>query len=95
MSKKYLALMLGAVMALSMGTAAMAEELSTVAPGKLTVGTSPDFAPYEFYHIDEDGTPQLAGFDVALSQRIADDLGLELVVVPIDFDGILMELLRW
>lgn len=92
MTKKYLALVLGAVMALSMGTAAMAEEFSTVAPGKLTVGTSPDFAPYEFYHIDEDGNPQLAGFDIALSQRIADDLGLELVIVPIDFDGILMEL---
>ncbi len=65
---------------------------TTVADGKLTVGTSPDFAPYEFYYIDENNDPQLAGFDVALGQRIADDLGLELQVVPIDFDGILMEL---
>ncbi len=72
--------------------AADAAEIKTITPGKLTVGTSPDFAPYEFYHISEDGTPELAGFDVALAQRIADDLGLELQLVPMDFDGILMEL---
>ena len=27
--------------------------LKTVTDGKLTVATSPDFAPYEFYSIDE------------------------------------------
>lgn len=67
-------------------------ELTTVTPGKLTVATSPDFAPYEFYAIDADGNPQLAGFDVALAQYIADYLGLELEMVPMDFDGILLEL---
>ena len=67
-------------------------DVTTVQEGKLTIATSPDFAPYEFYHIDENGDPQLAGFDIALAQRIADDLGLELVTVPMDFDGILMEL---
>ena len=67
-------------------------EITTIADGVLTVGTSPDFAPYEFYYIDESGNPQLAGFDIALAQRIADNLGLELKVVPMDFDGILMEL---
>ena len=73
---------------------APAEEtgISTVNPGKLTVATSPDFAPYEFYAIDENGDPQLAGFDMALAQYIADYLGLELDVVPMDFDGVLMEL---
>ena len=66
-------------------------ELKTVAEGKLTVATSPDFAPYEFYAIGEDGTPALAGFDMALAQYIADDLGLELEVVTVDFDGVLSE----
>lgn len=55
-------------------------------PGKLTVATSPDFAPYEFYAIGEDGTPKLAGFDMDLAQYIADYLGLELEVVTVDFD---------
>ena len=71
---------------------AAAGELQTVTPGKLTVATSPDFAPYEFYAIGEDGTPALAGFDIALAQYIADDLGLELEVVTVDFDGVLSEL---
>ena len=66
--------------------------LTTVTEGKLTVATSPDFAPYEFYAIAEDGTPSLAGFDMALAQYIADYLGLELEVVPMDFDGTILEL---
>mgnify|MGYP004587987189 FL=1 len=69
-----------------------AAALQTVNPGKLTVATSPDFAPYEFYYIDENGDAQLSGFDVALAGVIADKLGLELEVIPMDFDGILMEL---
>ncbi len=67
-------------------------ELTTVVKGKLTVATSPDFAPYEFYAIDENGDPELAGFDMGLAQYIADYLGLELEVVPMDFDGVLAEL---
>lgn len=66
--------------------------IKTVTEGKLTVATSPDFAPYEFYAVDDSGTPALAGFDIALAGYIADYLGLELEVVPVDFDGVLMEL---
>ena len=65
--------------------------IETVTEGKLTVATSPDFAPYEFYAIAEDGTPTLAGFDVALAHYIADHMGLELEIIPMDFDGVLME----
>ena len=66
--------------------------ISTVTEGSLTVATSPDFAPYEFYAIDENGEPKLAGFDMDLAQYIADYLGLELEVIPMDFDGTIMEL---
>ena len=65
--------------------------LVTVTEGKLTVATSPDFAPYEFYAIAEDGTPSLAGFDIALAGYVADHIGLELEIIPMDFDGVLME----
>ena len=65
--------------------------ITTVTAGKLTVATSPDFAPYEFYAIDDSGNAQLAGFDMALAQYIADYLGLELEVIPMDFDGVLAE----
>ena len=64
----------------------------TVNEGKLTVATSPDFAPYEFYAIDKDGNPYLAGFDMDLAKYIANELGLELEVIPMDFDGTIMEL---
>ncbi|MGM9662684.1 MAG: transporter substrate-binding domain-containing protein [Oscillospiraceae bacterium] len=67
-------------------------EIQTVTEGKLTMATSPDFAPYEFYALDEDGTPTLAGFDIALGQYIADYLGLELEIIPMDFDGTIAEL---
>lgn len=67
------------------------DKISTVTPGKLTVATSPDFAPYEFYAIDDQGKSELAGFDIALAGYIADYLGLELEIVPVDFDGVLME----
>lgn len=66
--------------------------VTTVNPGKLTVATSPDFAPYEFYALDENDDPQLAGFDLALAAYIADYLGLELDIIPMDFDGVLNEL---
>ena len=66
--------------------------LKTVKEGYLTVITSPDYAPYEFYAIDEKGNPHLAGFDMALAQYIADYLGLTLEVVPMDFNGIIGEM---
>ena len=64
----------------------------TIEAGKLIVATSPDYAPYEFYALDAEGTPSLAGFDMALAQYIANELGLELEVVPMDFNGILGEM---
>ncbi len=67
-------------------------KVQTVTDGKLTVATSPDFAPYEFYAIDEDGNPTLSGFDMDLAQYIADYMGLELEIVTVDFDGVLSEL---
>jgi polar amino acid transport system substrate-binding protein len=66
--------------------------IATVKNGVLTVVTAPDFAPYEFYALDEKGEPHLAGLDMDLAQYIADYLGLELDVIPMDFDGTILEL---
>lgn len=74
------------------GTASDSTQIDTVTDGVLTVATSPDFAPYEFYAIGEDGNPKLSGFDIALAQYIADYMGLELEVITVDFDGVLSEL---
>lgn len=61
-------------------------------PGTLTVATSPDYAPYEFYAIGANGDAELAGFDIELIKYIADYLELELEIIPMDFDGVLNEL---
>ena len=66
--------------------------IETVNEGKLTMVTSPDFAPYEFYALDENDNPTLAGFDIALAQYIADKLGMELEIIPMDFKGTITEL---
>ena len=66
--------------------------LKTVKEGYLTVATSPDYAPYEFYALDAEGNPTLAGFDMELAQYIADYLGLTLEVIPMDFNGIIGEM---
>ena len=100
--KKLIALIMVAVMALGMLAGCVVEQpdaagkntynLKTVKEGYLTVITSPDYAPYEFYALDADGTPSLAGFDMALAAYIADYLGLTLEVVPMDFGGIVNEM---
>ncbi|MGN1159176.1 MAG: transporter substrate-binding domain-containing protein [Lachnospiraceae bacterium] len=99
MKKKLLAILMTVCMLAAVAgcgksddASANASGVETVTKGKLTVATSPDFAPYEFYAIGEDGTPVLAGFDVALANYIANYMGLELEIVPMDFDGVLSEL---
>ena len=100
--KKLIAIALSALMILGMFAGCVADEvagpgentfgLKTVKEGYLTVITSPDYAPYEFYALDEEGNPSLAGFDMALAQYIADYLGLTLEVIPMDFNGIVGEM---
>ena len=97
MMKKIMALALALLMVAALcacgGSGSTGEnKYGTIEAGKLIVATSPDYAPYEFYALDENGTPSLAGFDMALAAYIAKELGLELEVVPMDFNGILGEM---
>ena len=61
------------------------------AKGELVVGTSADYPPYEF-HTEIDGVDTIVGFDIAIAQAIADELGVELKVVDMSFDNLLMSL---
>lgn len=59
--------------------------------GKLRIGTSADYPPYEF-HTEIDGVDTIVGFDIALCQYIADDLGVTLEVTDMAFDSLLISL---
>lgn len=60
--------------------------------GKLVLGTSADYPPYEWISKDKDGQTKIIGADVALAQAIADELGVELVVQDMQFNAIIPSL---
>lgn len=53
--------------------------------GVLKVGTEAQYAPYEF----KDADAKIVGADIALAQKIADDLGVKLEIVDMKFEGII------
>ena len=88
--KKFFALLLALTIILSMtacGGAASGDEIKTVTEGKLTVALSPDFAPMEFVDPTKEGQDMYVGFDVTLAKFIAEEMGLELVIMPMSFDA--------
>ena len=62
-------------------------KVSTITEGKLTVAISPDFAPMEFVDPTKTGQDMYVGFDVILGKYSAEELGLELVIMPMDFSA--------
>ncbi|WP_315074177.1 ABC transporter substrate-binding protein [uncultured Clostridium sp.] len=74
------------------GAASSTSSLDAIkAKGKLVVGTSADYPPYEF-HKEVDGKDQIVGFDISIAQELAKDLGVELEVKDMAFDGLLVAL---
>lgn len=72
----------------SASTSSDAAEPTTVEEGKLIIGTSADYPPFEFHILDENGEDQIVGLDMALGRQIAEDLGLECEIVHMDFDNL-------
>lgn len=56
--------------------------------GKLVMATSADYPPYE-WHLMKDGKDEIVGFDVEIAKAIAQEMGVELEVKDLDFDGII------
>lgn len=61
------------------------------ADGKIILGTSADYPPYEF-HALIDGKDTIVGFDISIAQEIAKDLGVQLEIKDMNFDGLLAAL---
>ena len=103
--KKFLALMLAMLMALSLvacgGGNNAADDNNANNGGdddamtKLVLGTSADYAPFEFMYPDESGESGemvYGGIDVSVAQYIADEMGVELQVENMGFDYLLTSL---
>lgn len=69
------------------GEQAKEDEMTT-----LVLGTSADYAPFEFMYPDENGDMQYGGIDIYVSQYIADYMGLELQVENMSFNNLLTSL---
>ncbi|MFD1485735.1 ABC transporter substrate-binding protein/permease [Lacticaseibacillus baoqingensis] len=61
------------------------------AKGTLVMGTSPDYAPYEFL-VNKNGKNQVVGIDVEIAKKIAADIGVKLEIKQMDFDSLLVAL---
>ncbi len=81
---KIAALILALVLVLTAASSALAEGYRTLdeirSSGKIVIGVFSDKKP--FGYVDENGEYQ--GYDVYLARRIADDLGVDLVLVSLD-----------
>ncbi len=57
--------------------------------GYIEVATEPYFAPNEFIDSTKQGDEQYVGSDIELAKAIADDLGVELRLIPLEFSAVL------
>ena len=88
--KKILAVTIVGVMGLGLiSCGAKKDKLSAIKDsGKLVVGLSADYAPYEFHILDENGQDQIVGFDVDIAKEIAKDMGVELELQDMNFENL-------
>ncbi|MCG0275866.1 MAG: basic amino acid ABC transporter substrate-binding protein [Thermosediminibacteraceae bacterium] len=56
--------------------------------GKLVVGTSADYPPFEFHQV-VNGKDEIVGFDIDLARAISKELGVELEIKDMDFKSII------
>jgi len=89
--KKIFALAMVGTMSLSLMACDNKEEVDLLSKikkeGKLKVGMSVDYAPYEFF-IMENGEKKTVGLDISLVSEIAKDLGVEYEIQEMEFSTI-------
>ena len=56
--------------------------------GKIVVGTSADYPPFEFHKMIN-GKDEIVGFDIEIAKYIAEQLGVELEIKDMDFSKLL------
>lgn len=74
----------------SQGSASGTNRLDEIVErGYIEVATEPYFAPNEFIDPSKEGQDQYVGSDMEMAQYIADDLGVDLRIVPLEFGAVL------
>lgn len=96
MSKRLTALCLALCLALPLAGCSGKEESSAAnrleaikERGYLEVVTEPYFAPMEFIDPTKEGDEKYVGADIELAHHIADELGVECHIIPLDFTSVL------
>lgn len=56
--------------------------------GTLTIGTSAEYAPFEFHSV-QNGKDEIVGFDIMLANEIGKELGVKVEFKDMDFDGLI------
>ena len=87
--KKIISVLLLAVLCLGLVACGAS---APAASDKLILGTSADYAPFEFMYADDKGDMQYAGIDVSVAGYIAENMGKELQVENMAFDYLLTAL---
>lgn len=87
-----LALLVALLVGNNQAVSAAGQTVSRVQAKKtLVLGTSPDYAPYEFL-VNKNGKNKTVGMDIDVAQKVADDLHVKLVIKSMDFDALLVGL---
>ena len=90
--KKIVAMMLALLMGLSLvacSSTPAGEDEGGDKENVLVMGTSADYAPYEFMYPDDNGEMVYGGVDISIAKAIAEDMGKELKVENMSFEYML------
>ncbi|BAZ33888.1 polar amino acid ABC transporter inner membrane subunit (plasmid) [Cylindrospermum sp. NIES-4074] len=77
-----------AVISIITGHSHSLKAASSLGKDTLTMITSPDYPPYEFYET-QGSDRQIVGFDIDIAKTIAQELGFKLKVMESDFNGLI------
>lgn len=91
MKSARIAVILLAVLTVSLLCGCSLETLGQTNENQLILGTAADYAPYEF-HTVIGGQDTIVGADIELAKKIAEDMDKELVIKDIAFENLLDEL---
>ena len=92
--KKFVSLLLAMLLVASLEACGSKTDDNNGKDNTLVLGTSADYAPFEFMYKGEDGTMQYGGIDVSVGQYIAENMGKELKVENMAFDYLLPALVK-